>query len=170
MNSRLPCGQIARTSAAAYCAVYLLAVGCTPSDKFAEDKQSALATVQTLFDAMAAGDAAMASELFVDNAQLTRVDADSTGAGQATNSAAAWLAGLPAEPDVYLERMFSPVAHVDGDLAMVWAPYDFHRRGEFSHCGTNVIQMVRVQGRWRILSVTYSVQRQDCPARPVPGR
>lgn len=161
---------MARTAAACrVVVVYLLAVGCMSSDKFAEDKQSVLTTVQTLFDAMAAGDAVMASELFVEHALLTRVDADSTGAGQATNPAADWLAGLPAEPDVYLERMFSPVAHVDGDLATVRAPYDFHLRGKFSHCGTNVFQLVRVEGRWRILSVTYSVQRQDCPARPAPG-
>jgi hypothetical protein len=64
-----------------------------------------------------------------------------------------------------MERMFDPVVHVNGPIAVVWTPYDFHVNGNFSHCGIDVFNLVRVGDTWRISSVAYTVQREDCPER-----
>ena len=126
----------------------------------------AVATAQALFDAMAAGEVPAARELFTPGATLTRMDADTGGVAPLTSPASEWLDGLPEEPGVLIERMFDPVVHVSGNLAAIWAPYDLYRSGEFSHCGIDLFELVRLDGHWRIVKVTYIVQREDCPRRP----
>ena len=56
---------------------------------------------------------------------------------------------------------------------MVWAPYDFHVNGAFSHCGVDVFSLVRTAEGWRIAAVAYTVEREGCapsPLGPPPGR
>ncbi|UGB37472.1 nuclear transport factor 2 family protein [Frateuria soli] len=51
------------------------------------------------------------------------------------------------------ERIGTPQLLVDHDLAMVWAPYTFLLDGKPHHCGTDVFNLVRVEGRWRIAAI-----------------
>lgn len=51
------------------------------------------------------------------------------------------------------ERIGVPQVLVDGDLAMAWAPYTFLLEGKPHHCGTDVFNLVRVDGRWRIAAI-----------------
>lgn len=73
----------------------------------------------------------------------------------------------------YLERMWEATVLVDGPIASVWAPYDFHIDGQFSHCGTDTFQLVLEEDRWRVLSVIYTMHRGDAcspsPLGPPPG-
>lgn len=72
----------------------------------------------------------------------------------------------------YLERMWEPRTEVSGPVATVWAPYDFHIDGQFSHCGIDAFQLIRQDDRWMILSVVYTMRRgDDCEPSPLgpPG-
>ena len=72
----------------------------------------------------------------------------------------------------YLERMWEPRTEVSGPVATVWAPYDFHIDGQFSHCGIDAFQLIRQEDRWVILSVVYTMRRgDDCEPSPLgpPG-
>ncbi|MBP1473437.1 nuclear transport factor 2 family protein [Frateuria sp. MAH-13] len=51
------------------------------------------------------------------------------------------------------ERIGHPQVLVDRDLAVVWAPYTFLLDGKPHHCGTDVFNLVRVDGRWRIAAI-----------------
>ena len=42
------------------------------------------------------------------------------------------------------------VIRIDGPLAIVWAPYEFYYKGQFSHRGIDSFQLVRVNGVWKI--------------------
>ena len=51
------------------------------------------------------------------------------------------------------ERIHNPLIRIDNDLAVVWAPFDFLVDGKVDHCGTDLFNLVRVDGRWMIASV-----------------
>ena len=67
--------------------------------------------------------------------------------------------------------MWHPRVELHGDVASVWAPYDFHRDGAFSHCGVDAFTLLRGDGGWVITGATYTVETADCPPSPLgpPG-
>jgi hypothetical protein len=52
---------------------------------------------------------------------------------------------------------------VDHDLAVVWAPFDFLVDGKVDHCGTDLFNLVRTEGKWLIASIA-DTGRKDCSA------
>jgi len=70
------------------------------------------------------------------------------------------------------ERYWEPVVHVRNGIAVVWTPYEFWVDGKTTHCGIDVFQLVKDAGRWRIGSLTYTVEPTACEAlRPTdPGK
>ena len=63
------------------------------------------------------------------------------------------------------ERQGFPAVEVDGDIAMVWAPYTFMVNGTVRHCGTNHYDLIREGGGWKVINVTWSQRTTGCPAR-----
>lgn len=51
------------------------------------------------------------------------------------------------------ERIADPQVRVDEDLAVVWAPYTFLLNGKAHHCGTDVFDLVRIDGQWKIAAI-----------------
>lgn len=61
------------------------------------------------------------------------------------------------------ERIRDPQVRVDDNIAVVWAPYVFLLDGKPHHCGTDVFNLARVDGRWLITGIADN--SRDCPAR-----
>ena len=61
------------------------------------------------------------------------------------------------------ERIRDPQVCVDDDIAVVWAPYVFLLDGKPHHCGTDVFNLARVDGRWLISGIADN--SRDCPAK-----
>ena len=61
------------------------------------------------------------------------------------------------------ERLLSWQCLVDDGIASVWTPYAFYFNGEFSHCGVNSFQLMKVQGVWKITLITDTRRKTDCP-------
>jgi hypothetical protein len=59
------------------------------------------------------------------------------------------------------ERIHDPLVRIDHDLAVVWAPFEFLVDGNVDHCGTDLFNLVRVDGKWIIASVA-DTGRKDC--------
>ena len=147
----------------------LLIAGCgTPANH--PDVDAVLTEVQALFDAMEAGDGAAIAELFAPDGRLIIMPKDGGGAAPNIVSGAEWAANFPTDPGQMLEKMYSPEVRIDGDMAMVWASYDFHLGDEFSHCGVDLLDMAKIDGQWRILTITFTRQTVDCPDRSAGGR
>jgi hypothetical protein len=64
------------------------------------------------------------------------------------------------------ERVRDPEVRIEGTLATVWARYDFSIGDQFSHCGTDAIQLLRTSARWKIVSLADTFQRTGCPGQP----
>ena len=129
--------------------------------------QDVLAVLQRLFDAMAARDTATARAILLPGAQFRALRTDTTLAAPRVQSDTAFLRQLATRPDRLLERIWAPVVHVDGPLATVWAPYDFHIDGKWSHCGVDAVTLARTAAGWRVAGFAYTVQRQGCAPSPL---
>ncbi len=60
------------------------------------------------------------------------------------------------------ELMFDPVVQVERDLAHVWTPYTFDLDGKRSHCGIDSFGLARIDGKWRITSLTWTNDPASC--------
>lgn len=69
---------------------------------------------------------------------------------------------------VYRERYWSPAVMIRGGIAVVWAPYEFWIDGETSHCGIDVVDFVKIDGKWLVSNAMWTVEPDACAElRPV---
>ncbi len=129
-------------------------------------RDSVLAAVEKFFTTMTARDSAGAAAVMRSDgvAHSIRYGPDSVTIRTSPN--AGYLATV-ARRGGLLERMWNPTVMIHRDLATVWTPYDFHIDGKFSHCGVDSFQLVREKGRWRVLSVAYTVEPTGCAPSPL---
>ena len=131
----------------------------------ADERSAVLAAVEGLFGAMLARDGAAVTELVEPQGVLTSVTMDAGGSRIASSSWAEFASRLPQAPAPIRERLFDPEVRIRGDLAMVWSRYDLSIGDTFSHCGTDLVELVRRDGRWRLLNLSYTRERTGCEAR-----
>lgn len=67
-----------------------------------------------------------------------------------------------ADADPFIERYWSPVVLVRGDLAMVWAPYELRDNGQVVHCGIDGFDMVKLDGKWRVGNLISTMEPDAC--------
>jgi hypothetical protein len=156
-------------------ALALLTAAITLSDVAAAqttDERDAIATVQKLFDAMRTRDTAAIRSLFVPNGRLFGMRTRPNGEVVLQSITADEFASFVARDTraLWVERAFNPEVRVRGSLATVWAEYDFHFGTQFSHCGVDAVQLLKVAERgWQIVSIADTFERQGCPSRPAPS-
>lgn len=114
------------------------------------EEQAVLAPIHAMFDGMSKRDAAAikASTLPGGTMVLMR---DGKPA-QMTFEEFAARVGKPGKSQIE-ERIHDPLVRIDNDLAVVWAPFVFLADGKVDHCGTDLFNLVRVDGKWMIASV-----------------
>lgn len=138
----------------------------------ASEESKVLAVVQAFFDAMAAGDSAAAAATLTDGAALVGTTETPDGIDTNEMRGVDFLGSIASSGSTLLERMWDPTVMIRGAMAVVWTPYDFHRDGEFSHCGIDAVSLVRTNAGWRIASLVWTVERTGCTPSPLgpPGR
>ena len=138
-------------------AVLLTAFRTAPS----ADEQAVLAPVQALFDAMANRDAAaIKAQTLPGGAMVLMRDGKPT---QMTLESFADRVGRPGTTH-NRESIHDPLVRIDNDVAVVWAPFDYSIDGKIDHCGTDLFDMVKVDGKWLIAGVA-DTGRKDCGAK-----
>ena len=142
------------------------ALGAQPARDDSADS-AVVATVQRLFDAMARRDTATLRALLVPGARFTSLPTDRVVPAPRVQGDSAFLRTFAAGTERLLERMWQPVVHVEGPLATLWAPYDFHVDGKRSHCGVDAVTLLRGDAGWRVTGITYTVQRAGCAPSPL---
>lgn len=122
------------------------------------DEARVIAAVDALFRAMRAKDAAALEAVLLPGAQLLIVGGDTPR----WSSGEGFVRSISGAQGELIERMWDPQVRIDGDMAQLWAPYDFYRGQEFSHCGVDAVHLARLGGEWKIGVITY--QRAQPPA------
>jgi len=122
------------------------------------EQQAVLASVKEMFDGMAKRDAAAIKKPLLNGGTMVLMrDGKPT---QMTFEDFAARVGKPGTTKIE-ERIHDPLVRIDNDLAVVWAPFEFLVDGKVDHCGTDLFNLVRVDGTWIIASVA-DTGRKDC--------
>lgn len=142
----------------------LFMIAATVTAQNTNEKEAVLEAVQTVFDAMAEADSAKAASVFIDGGHTFRIDEEGH-ISLSENSAFAQSIGNFKQEVV--ERIWDAQVLVDENIAMAWTPYDLHVDGQFSHCGTNLISLIKTDDEWKISDITYNVKREQCEESPL---
>jgi Putative lumazine-binding len=122
------------------------------------EEQAVLDPIKAMFDGMSKRDAAAIKEPTLPGGTMVLMrDGKPT---QMTFEAFADRVGKPGTTQIE-ERIHDPLVRIDNDLAMVWAPFEFLVDGKVDHCGTDLFNLVRKDGKWLIASVA-DTGRKDC--------
>ena len=146
---------------------FLIAIALATSLAASTGEEAVLAAVQQFFDTMAAKDVAGAEQVLVPEGLFFSVRTVDGEKVVRASSNQQYLAELATAEDDWLERMWEPEVRIEGDMATVWTPYDFHINGEFSHCGVDAFNLMNIDGQWKITGGTYTVQRTGCAPSPL---
>jgi hypothetical protein len=60
------------------------------------------------------------------------------------------------------ERILDYQIKIDGALASAWTPYNFYVNGNFSHCGVNSFQLVKMDDVWKIVYIIDTRRKEPC--------
>ncbi|MEJ7760976.1 MAG: nuclear transport factor 2 family protein [Gemmatimonadaceae bacterium] len=128
-------------------------------------ERSVVVTVERLFEAMRTRDTAVIRQLLAPELVLVSIGPGGTRAHR-TQTVPDLLRAIAGSPEELRERMWSPEVRLDGPVATLWAPYDFHIGARLSHCGYDAVQLVNQGGQWIITGLTYTVRPAPCATRP----
>lgn len=132
----------------------------------ASEEGQVMAPILSLMEAIGAGDGAAVLAATIPDGRVTDT---STGAdGKPRRYTIGWAdyaAGFK-QGARYRHVLGLPAVEVDGDIAMVWAPYTSLVDGQVAHCGYDHFDLVRTEAGWRILNATYSRRTSGCGKQP----
>ena len=136
-----------------------------------KDAEKALigATIQELFDAYRVGDSARVAAVFTPEAKLQTIHKDKSGTVIISDpfpiqKLTSYIGkGLS---EVHDERLWDTQIFYDDFMATVWTRYAFYLGKKFTHCGTEAINLRKVEGAWKIfyLADTRQLEKCDIPA------
>lgn len=127
-------------------------------------RDSVIAVIRHLFDAMRDADVTRLKACFTENAVLQTVihtTADTIKVRTDGVDAFATIISKEARGSAD-EKVHLDAIHIDGALASVWAPYSFYYKGKFSHCGVNSFQLVRKGSGWKIQYLIDTRRKEGC--------
>ncbi len=129
----------------------------------AVDSAAVLVPVNALFAAFEAGDAeAMLRQVYADG-RVTASGLRADGAANLRQLSWTQFAERIRPERAFQERISDPRIAIDGDIAMVWAPFVVRVGGRVSNCGVDHFDLVREGGAWKVMNLTFSSRTTGCP-------
>jgi ketosteroid isomerase-like protein len=121
-------------------------------------------TVNDMFTAMRSGDSTLLRSTFAKGVVFHGVSTQKDGLSKLAEQDPEGFIKMVGRPHkgVYDERMTFADIKIDGDLASVWAPYKFYIDDKFSHCGVNVMQLIKTADGWKIIYLVDTRRKDNC--------
>lgn len=126
------------------------------------EEAAVLATVQSLLATFNAGDSAAMMRLVFPDGRVTATGTRASGSGLRQQSWTDFATRVTPQA-TFEETISDPAIEVDGDAAMVWAPYVVRIGGKVSNCGMDHFDVVRDGGAWKVMNITFSSRTTGCP-------
>ena len=128
------------------------------------EEQTVLASVNALLSSFSAGDSAALLRWVYPEGRVTATGTRASGSGLRQESWAQF--GQRITPGAtFNESISDPAIEIDGDAAMVWAPFVVRIGGKVSNCGFDHFDLVRDGGTWKVMNLTFSSRTVGCPAQ-----
>jgi len=131
------------------------------------ERASVVRVIETFFAAMTARDTDRMREIMTPDGMLYGYREGSDGLLVVRPSHEEYLSSLSKGEGELVERFWEPTILLHQRMAVVWAPYDFHRDGEFSHCGIDNFNLLKTGEGWKITGVVFSMETDGCGESPL---
>ena len=128
------------------------------------EEQAVLASVNAVLRSFSAGDSAAMLRWVYPDGRVTATGTRATGKGLRQESWTQFAARVVPGKG-FEETITDPAVEIDGDAAMVWAPFVVRVGGKVSNCGFDHFDLVRDDGSWRVMNLTYSSRIEKCPGQ-----
>jgi Putative lumazine-binding len=128
----------------------------------AED--SVKAAVNLMFEAMNNSDTVLLRASFGDSALLQTFSRNSKGKAVVVTETVSSFAKQVSQftkGDINEQIVFESIK-IDGNMAMVWAPFKLYLKGKFYSCGVNSLQLARLNGVWKVQYVLDTRRTKGC--------
>lgn len=129
------------------------------------NEASVLAPINETFRALEAQDSAALLRHVYPEGRVTAVGTLPSGAAGLRVSSWTEYAARMKPGNGFKERITNPAIEIDGDIALVWAPFTIERDGKIVSCGTDHFDMVRQNNSWKIMNITFSTRTTGCPGQ-----
>lgn len=126
-------------------------------------KDSVVLTINNFFTGMKNADTALLKNTLAPTAILHTIndgDGNTKIEDGKINALVSFVGQLT--PGVADEQITVETVKIDGALASVWTPYKFYYKGNFSHCGVNSFQLVRINNEWKIQYIIDTRRKSGC--------
>ena len=133
-----------------------------------DDRALILETVQKFFDSIEFRDRQLLESILVPNS--LNISARELDGGEAQFNVMSYdevVTALTRPGRNAKERSWDETVLIQGNIAVVWTPYDFHVDGVFSHCGIDSFQLIKQDGQWLISNSSWTLETENCPASPL---
>jgi hypothetical protein len=137
----------------------------------ADEREAVMAPIRQLFDGMRQHDSVAVQSAFAPEGRLLSVDARSGSVVLRVIRPEQFAGAVGrAQGAAWDEPIYDPEIRIDGDLAMVWARYDFLLGTTWSHCGVDAFMLAKLADGWKITQIADTRQQTGCttPAAPKP--
>ena len=128
-------------------------------------ERAVLAPIEEAFRALEAQDAAALLRLVYPEGRVTAVGKLASGASGVRSESWTQYAARMKPGNGFKERITNPAIEIDGDIALVWAPFTIEREGKIVSCGYDHFDMVRQAGAWKIMNISFSSRTTGCPSQ-----
>lgn len=122
-----------------------------------------LAPINALFAAFETGDAAAMLRQVYPDGRVTASGVRGDGASNLRQQSWTQFAERIKPDSAFQERISDPVIDIDGDIALVWAPFVVRVGGKVRNCGVDHFDLVRENGVWKVMNLTFSSRTTGCP-------
>ena len=128
------------------------------------ERDAVLKVVQAFFDTMSAKDVEGARAILQPQGRFHAMRMDGAKPDVRAFSNEEYFAQLTASTQKMRERMWNPEVRIHGLIATVTTPYDFWIDGKFSHCGTDVFDLIKTAEGWKIAGGVYTLESKCDPS------
>lgn len=126
------------------------------------EKNEILETVNKFFQVLETGDVNLAKKILVSKGSNFSIREDGDFYKIKHTDYNELIDNLPAIKGKYKEVISSPEILLHKNIAVLWAKYKFFIDGKFSHCGVDSFSLIKIEDKWKIASIIYTVEKNGC--------
>ena len=133
-----------------------------------DDRRAIMDTVEKFFTSIKTTDKALLESILVPDSLNISTTESSDGEIQFTIlNYENMVTALTRPGRLAIERAWDETILIQGNIAIFWAPYDFHVNNEFTHCGIDSFQLIKKEGQWLISNASWTRESENCPESPL---
>lgn len=126
------------------------------------EKKNILETVNKFLKVLETGDTTLAKEILVNEGSNFSITEEGESYKVRFTDYKTLIDNLPKTKGKYREVISDPKILLHKNIAVLWAKYDFFINGKFRHCGVDSFSLIKSEGKWKIASIIYTVEKKGC--------